>query len=418
MDPANPSILYAGMVPQMGFSGTSTNGIYKTTDGGNTWTLLSNGTLSGSAVGVSIKLAMSPSNPQVLYANVFDPALGNAPDGLPHRYVTTNGGASWTALSALPGDDEDRYWHAVLAVNPTNPNIVYTNGDHSVYVSTNYGVTWTGSDFDDPVSVSFDDSGNYVLTGDRGIYTSPDGMEPFAYKQGNLQTAELYTLTLDPTNPGVAYGISQDQLAALKFTGGLAWSYLGSGDEVGKILVDPTNPAILYNFDPNAGGGEGDTGTANFMQISEDGGATWTSQINGLPTSIASYNYAYASEKAFVMDPSNPNRLLVGETHVYETTNQAGTWTDISPSGFAKQPLHHGHRHRPLVDLHHDLRLPTATSTTRRTTGRPGVSVIPGSSSTPPTRSGPSRSTRRTRTNSSSPRSRMRATSTAAPTSG
>jgi hypothetical protein len=332
MDPTDPSVLYAGMV--QGADGGTTNGIYKSTDAGNTWTLMTSGTLSGSAVGVSIRLAISPSSPQTLYATVFDPALGNAPDGLPHRYVTTDGAASWSACAPLPTAEESRYWHVVLAVDPSNPNIVYTNGDHSVYVSTDSGATWTGTGFDDPVSVSFDDSGAYVLTGDRGVYRSTTGMAPFAYKQGNLQTAELYTLTLDPTNPDVAYGISQDQLAAMKFTGGLAWSYLTSGDEVGKILVDPAQPNLIYNFDPNAGG----SSSANFVQRSSDGGATWVGAAAGIDTSVAGYGYAYASEKAFVIDPNNPDRLLLGTTHVYETTDEASTWTDISPDGFAGNP--------------------------------------------------------------------------------
>ena len=329
MDQSNPSTLYAGMV--QGANGGSTNGIYKSTDAGNTWIRMTTGTLSGPQVGVSIKLAISPSSPQTVYATVFDPALGNSPDGLPHRYVSTNGATSWTAMSALPGNDENRYWHAVLAVDPTSPNVVYTNGDHSVYKSTNYGATWTGSSFDDPVAVSFDDTGAYVLTGDRGIYRSTNGMAPFAFKQGNLQTAELYTLTLDPTNPDVAYGISQDQLAAMKFNGGLAWSYLTSGDEVGKILVDPTNPGRIYSFDPNS--------TTQFVQRSEDGGATWTGKIAGLDTSLAGFNYAYTSQKAFVIDPGNHNRLLLGGTHVYETTNNADSWTDISPLGFPGNPF-------------------------------------------------------------------------------
>ena len=336
IDPTTPTTLYAGMV--QGAGGGATNGIYKSTDGGATWARSASGTLSGSAVGVSIRLAIAPSNPQVLYATVFDPALGNSPNGLPHRYVTTNGAATWKALAALASADEGRYWHAVLAVDPSNPAIVYTNGDHSTYRSADSGLTWSAYPFDDPVSVSFDDQGADILTGDRGIYRSSNGGAPYLSKQGNLQTAELYTLTLDPTNINVAYGISQDQLAGLKFTGGLAWAYLGSGGEVGKVLVDPTHPARIYSFDPNAGGSGSGTISTSFVQRSEDGGATWTSQVNGLDTSIASFNYAYASQKAFAIDPSNPSRLILGGRHVYETTNQANTWTDISPSGFAGNP--------------------------------------------------------------------------------
>ena len=64
---------------------------------------------------------------------------------VPARHVGFGSRSVARPLRTLPGADESRYWHAVLAVDPNNANIVYTNGDHSVYVSTNYGVTWSPS---------------------------------------------------------------------------------------------------------------------------------------------------------------------------------------------------------------------------------------------------------------------------------
>jgi titin len=326
MDPTNPSVLYAGLV-----QGGATNGIYKTTTGGTSWTPLNNGILSGTAVGVSIRLALAPSNTQDLYATVFDPALGNGTQGLPHRYLSTNGGSNWSAMASLPGTDESRYWHVVLAVDPTNPQIVYVNGDHTLYQSTNAGASWTALYGEDPVGVSFDKNGGLTMVGDRGIYRWAGGTAPFANKQGNLQNNELYTLTLDPTNPDIAYGIAQDEFNAIKFFGIGQWNFLSAGDEVGKILVDPAQPSRIYTFDPN--------NTNSFVFRSDDGGVTWVSAGSGIPTSTAGFNLAYTAQKAFVMDPSNVHRLLLGTDQVYETTNDGTSWAPLPSNPFGGQFL-------------------------------------------------------------------------------
>ena len=325
MDPSDPSELYAGLV-----GGGATNGIYKTTDGGAHWSQLANGVLVGSAIGVSIRLAISPSNPSVVYATIFDPALGNGTDGLPHRYKTTDGGASWTPLGAL-SDQEPRYWHALLSVDPTNPSIVYVNGDHSLYRSVDGGMTWNHVYDEDPVNVYFDDGGAVIMTGDRGIYRWPGGASPFQNKHGDLQNTEFYTLTVDPTNPAILYGTAQDHVLALKSFGAGIWTYVPGGDEVGKVLVDPANPNRLYVYDPN--------NTTSFIARSDDAGATWQPMGTGVPTDTAGFGLAYTGQKAFALDPSNQDRILVGTDRVYETTNDAGSWHAISPVLSAGQYL-------------------------------------------------------------------------------
>jgi hypothetical protein len=330
MAPNNPSILYAGLTQDS--VNTATNGLYESTNGGGTWTQLAGGLPTGSAVGDSIRVAVAPSSPQTIYATVFESA-----DGLPHRFRSTTAGASWTALPALPTDEEDRYWHIMLAVDPNNSQVIYVNGDHTVYVSTDGGSTWSASpinDSEDPVGGYFDDGGDLVLVGDHGIYlVTSAGYTNYTFgnKQGNLATSEFYTLTLDPSNADIVYGLAQDQFAPLKYTGYPVWNSTGQAPggadsegvgEIGKILVDPASPNQLYQYAPN----DGDS----FILSSSDGGATWTNAGDGIPTTLAGYSLGYASQKAFVMDPTNPQRMLVGTNEVYETTNGSGSWTPIS----------------------------------------------------------------------------------------
>ena len=329
MDPANSSILYAGLTQDT--VNPATNGLYETTNGGVTWTQLAGGLPTNSAVGASIRVVVAPSSPQTVYATVFESA-----DGLPHRFASIDGGTTWTALPGLPTDEEDRYWHIMLSVDPSNSQVIYVNGDHTVYVSTNGGSSWILlNNSEDPVGGYFDDSGDFVLTGDHGIYRVPSVNYTnyiFYNKQGNLSTSEFYTLTLDPTNPNIAYGLVQDQFAANKYTGYPVWNstgqITGGGDsegagETGKIVVDPTSPNKLYRYTP--------ADSDNFILSSTDGGASWTETGTGIPTTLAGFGLAYASQKAFVMDPTNSQRMLVGTNQIYETTNGSGSWTAISP---------------------------------------------------------------------------------------
>ncbi len=126
----------------------------------------------------------------------------------------------------------------------------------------------------------------------------------------------------------------QDQFAAIKYTGYPVWNSTGQvpnnqdgagAGEVGKILVDPTAPNKLYRYAPT------DFDTNGFILKSTDGGASWTEAGNGIPVTLAGYGLGYAAQKAFVMDPTNSQRLLVGTDTVYETTNASGSWSAISP---------------------------------------------------------------------------------------
>ncbi len=329
IDPTSPSTLYAGVINA---TSGSPNGIYKTTDGGTTWTLLTVGLPTGSTVGASLRLSLAPESPSTVYAAIMEPTFVDPVNGetnVPRRYVTTDAGAQWTLMSNIPGGNDNRTGHLLIVVDPTNPAIVYTNGDHEVYRSTDHGTTWTGPIFgDDPSQGSFDDSGALIITGDGGVFRQANSSAPFAFKQGNLSTVEFYDITLDPTNINVVYGISQDQFEGVKFTGGPVWTNLTAGqsnhetDEVGKILVDPTNPSHLYEYDPN--------NTTSFIYQSEDGGARFTADGTGIDVSQNGFNLAYTSQRAFVMDPSDHNRLILGTSHVYETTNGGATWTQIS----------------------------------------------------------------------------------------
>jgi uncharacterized repeat protein (TIGR01451 family) len=352
VDPADANVLYAGVVRA---TDHTKDGIYKITVSSDTWTPLTLPLPSGKSIGNYIELAIAataqPDQP-VLYATVlYSDNQAGSPD-LDH-YRSGDGGGTWIKLAqpATVGDNRD--WHQVLAIDPTNPNRIYINGAEpnlfqcTVDLSTGaiqatkldpeYGTSGT----EDVLGVTFDDTGSAVVLGDRGIGRSnsatvtPGSFQP---RQGNLSTDLVYNLALPPTDPTTAYAVSQDNSTAEYHNG--QWTETGINVEIGKFLVDPANPNVVYNL-RSAYAGSPLQLIPNFLTRSDSAGApgSWkviTSGINGSdfpPSSV--FDKSYYS--AFAMDPGNPNHLVLGTTLVYQTTNAdnqpaAGvSWSALSP---------------------------------------------------------------------------------------
>ncbi|PYI76473.1 MAG: hypothetical protein DMF01_04200 [Verrucomicrobia bacterium] len=328
IDPSNPLVLYAGLV---GATDSTNNGLYKSTDGGESWQLLTNGLLSGSQVGEWIALALAPSWPQTVYTTIFQPDNSASNPSL-ERFVTSNAGNSWSMLN-LPATGSDfRFWHVALAVDPNNPSVVYANAkpEHFV-VSTDSGQTWTPLFFlqEDPVNVYFDSNRAPAFVGDRGIQRVVAPLNPrptVVSKQGNLGNFLFYNVTLDPSDPRRGFGVSQDQLYLARFTGAPRWTYVeGTGAEVGKVLIDPQHPDVVYNRSPPPPYG-------TFVRRSTDGGIHWLPISNGID--ISEFSTALPSQapnNAFALDENQPSRLVLGGQRVWQTLDRGENWTAISP---------------------------------------------------------------------------------------
>ena len=316
LDPSHPDVLYAGMIGN-GNGGATTAGIYKSSDGGVTWKWLDNaGPPSGIFVGAAIRLEVantSPS-PNFVYATVFNADI-NGTETV-RRYQSTTGGQSWRVLAPTPGIPELRSWHVVLAVDPFNPNHIYVNDAYELFESMDGGTKWTKAEQigDDWVNLSFDAIHEVVATGDRDIHSYNPAAQTWDAREGNLQITEFYDITLDPNNLDRAYGVAQDHFDAMKFQGDLLWHYTaGGGGETGKVLVHPNNSNLLYVSDP--------LDPAQLVRRSTNGGQSWTTILNTNTIDDEDYVLAYAAQKSFVMDPTNPKRLLIGTREVLETTN-------------------------------------------------------------------------------------------------
>lgn len=327
MDPTNPQTLYTAIGT---YAGEPANGIYKTTNGGATWTPAGNAP-SGLALG-RIALAIAPSSPQTLYAAIAGSGNGNSFGSLLEMLKSVDGGNTWVQLTNTPNYLWAQGWYNnSLAVDPSNANIVYAGGSYNgggpgFIQSTDGGTTWndvgTGANGNgihtDDHAIAFDASGRLLDGNDGGIWRldSPNlGSILWTDLNTNLQTTQFIGVALDPTNLNVAYAGSQDN-GTEKFTGTLGWNEVIGGDG-GYVRVDFSNPQTVYHEFTGAS-----------VQRSDDGGNTWVDKVTGIDQGDPTNFYT-----PYVMDPGNSSHLLLGTDHLYQTTNRGDSWTAISAPG-------------------------------------------------------------------------------------
>ncbi len=336
MDPTNHLTLYAadGVL-----YGDAENGIYKTTNGGSTWALAGT-TPSGTAVG-RFSLGISNSTPPVIYTGIQNPSTY----GLFGVYKSTDSGATWTNLPNCPDYMGTQGWYdQFVAVSPKNPNIVYVAGvttystpSDAILESQDGGSTWTDISNDstgngphtDHHGVAFDANGKLLDGNDGGIWRL-DGDLPNTLTWTDINSNLCITqfTGIDLHPTDPTIALGGSQdNGTEKYTGSSLWN-LSRGGDGGFVRIDQTNPMTMYHTFYYSG--------PSFIEKSTDGGSTWNSSGNGIGANdhVPGDNNINQSDTAnfyppYIMDPANSARLILGTDHVYETTNSASSWTPI-----------------------------------------------------------------------------------------
>jgi len=315
--PTNPQILYAsmwervrGLVYRRSFGNTS--GIWKSTDGGTTWNEMINGLPKGSNVG-RIGIAIAKSNPDILYA-FYD--LDNTEVAV---YKSLNGGQSWTRTNdgALYGMNSNFGWYfGQVRVDPLNPDRVFVMGVN-LFRTDNGGSSWTDLSFNDihvdHHAMIFDEANNSIIEGnDGGLYRSQNNGNNWT-KFYNLPLTQFYAIDVDNLLPQRIYGGTQDNNTIRTLTGGTSdWSAILGGDGM-YTLVDYTNSNTIY--------AEYQWGN---LYRSDDGG----SNMNYIAGPMSFDRVSWSAPLA--MHPQNPSILYFGTYRVWKSTNKGNSWQAVS----------------------------------------------------------------------------------------
>ncbi|MDP2688429.1 MAG: T9SS type A sorting domain-containing protein [Aequorivita sp.] len=317
--PSNGNIVYAASWerirrPNRRQYGGITSGIYRTTDGGSNWTELTNGLPSITSQKGRIGIDISQSNPNVLYARYAD-ATGN----IQGVYKTINGGDSWTAVNSSQLTDVGfHWWFGGIFIDPTDENVLY-NVDFEVQKSTNGGTSWNSvftNAHVDQHAMAFNAStpGEVLLGNDGGLYYSSNGGSS-AVKDLKLPITQFYRMYVDAQNENKIYGGAQDNSTSRTQTGGLSdWNIIYGGDGF-QPLVDPTNTNVIYALYQYGSLGK-----------STNHGGSFSSATSGISSGDRK-NW----DTPIAFDPNNSQILYFGANRLYKTTNAASNWNAISP---------------------------------------------------------------------------------------
>ncbi|NCT18905.1 MAG: hypothetical protein GW771_11800, partial [Flavobacteriia bacterium] len=222
--PTNGNIVYATSWerirrPNARQYGGETSRIYRTTNGGTTWTELTNGLPTLASQKGRISIDISKSNPNVLYAMYAD-AIGNV-QGV---YRTNDGGNNWVSVNSNSLINVGfHWWFEGIFVDPSDEDIIYYLG-LNVQKSTNGGASWFNSFQNahvDQHALAFNPSvpGEILLGNDGGLYKSANDGVSFS-KDATLPITQFYRFHVDTQNINKVYGGAQDNSTMRTVTGG------------------------------------------------------------------------------------------------------------------------------------------------------------------------------------------------------
>ncbi|HEX8190360.1 MAG TPA: FG-GAP-like repeat-containing protein, partial [Pyrinomonadaceae bacterium] len=255
--PSNTSVVYAA----------SNLGVYKSTDGGETWALT--GTARASTAPLSARqVAVDPTDANVVYAVFNGGGVYKSTDG-GLLYELKNTGLSSNLVNAI-------------AVDPVTPTTLYAGTSFGIFKSTDGAGTWT---------------------------RLPD--------TPGLNKPSVNRFAINPSDPQIVYAGSN--LGVIKTTnGGASWASATGGLDfatVSALVIDPANTSTLY---------AGVTGFNTGVYKTTDGGASWTPAGNGLTLPSG----AAPSVNALLLDPSGAGVVYAGTTGggVYKSTDGGQSW--------------------------------------------------------------------------------------------
>jgi photosystem II stability/assembly factor-like uncharacterized protein len=330
-DPGNSEIVYAALWaarrPPWSVGGSflaAGSGLYKSTDGGNSWHQLTGGLPGWKQKVGRIGIGIAPSRPSRIYAWVeAEPDAGGI-------YRSDDSGKTWTRVN-----HERRVWgraddFACLRVDPRNPDIVYA-ANTSTYRSTDGGFHWSaikgapGGDDYHTVWINPRNPEIIALAADQGATISVNGGETWS-SWYNQPTGEFYHVSTDNRFPYWVYGGQQESgsagIASRSDYGEITfrdWHPVGA-EEYAYIAPDPLHPGIVY-------GGK----VSRYDEMTHQ-----TADVS--PVALRSGKYRFNRTAPLVFSQADPHALYLGSNVLFKTVDGGRHWSIISPDLARKDP--------------------------------------------------------------------------------
>jgi photosystem II stability/assembly factor-like uncharacterized protein len=392
VSPANSDTVYAA-VPGALWSDSADRGLYKTTDGGQNWNLiLKGGNLSTGASGI----AMDPNDPNVIFACMWDfrrkgwtfRSGGDGPDkpSASGLFRSADGGATWTEITpeANKGFPNKPFGRLAVTIAPSNPKRVYCfveSTDSALFVSDDGGATWDKRDksnwmvwrpfyfanlivdpknpdrvfkTDGPLILSEDAGKSFTVVGGfqgahgdlHAIWIDPtnpqtvisgdDGGVYYSYNSGsrwwkaeNLPISQFYHVSVDDADPFRVYGGLQDNsswVGQSQYPGGIAnsqWENMFGGDGF-WMFADPADPDYLYA--EAQGGYIGRVNRHTLQRRDIQPKANYKEKLR--------WNW----NTPIALSPNEKGTIYIGAQFLFRSRNQGQTWDRISPDLSTNDP--------------------------------------------------------------------------------
>ena len=331
VDPTDPDIVYAGMwefrrTPWSFSSGGKGSGLFRSADGGKTWTKISAGLPTGMLGRVT--LAISPVKSSIVYALIEATKTG--------LYKSSDKGITWNLASQSEAVNDRPFYFSLLALDTQDTNIVYKPG-FSLFKSTDGGKTFSSAAVEGgnyhgdchPVYIGKKDHDLIYMGTDGGVYYSMDKGNTWRFMR-NLPVSQFYHVSIDKADPFNVYGGLQDNgswYGPSSSSSGItnsSWKSVGFGDGF-YVYCDKLDSTILYwQF-------QGGKIARYSLKTGE-----YKSLIPFKDKDTKDLRFNWNAPLVFSPDR---NTFYLGAQYLYKTNNRGDSWQRISPDLTTDDPL-------------------------------------------------------------------------------